>query len=185
MGLVIGYFSRIEKAKGIFTLIDALAMIKDENFKLLLVGWSDNHFEDFVFKRAEENGIFDKIVFITERLGQKIVDYINCADFVVVPSITTSIWKEQFGRINSEVMACGVPVIGSSSGGIPEVVGDGGLIFRENDPDDLKNKIVMLLRDKKLLSKLGKLAYKRVQDNYSVEKSAEKTLNLYRFLINH
>ena len=82
-------------------------------------------------------------------------------------------------------MACGVPVIGSSSGGIPEVVGDGGLIFRENDPDDLKNKIVMLLRDKKLLSKLGKLAYKRVQDNYSVEKSAEKTLNLYRFLINH
>src|SRR5260221_14335510 len=54
-------------------------------------------------------------------------------DALVLRSLTTPVWKEQFGRVLTEAMACGVPVVGSSSGAIPEVIGEAGLIFPEGD----------------------------------------------------
>jgi len=47
----------------------------------------------------------------------------NSLDVLVLPSRSRSFWKEQFGRVLIEAMACGVPVIGSSSGEIPNVIG--------------------------------------------------------------
>jgi glycosyltransferase involved in cell wall biosynthesis len=54
-------------------------------------------------------------------------------DALVLPSRTTSSWKEQFGRVLVEAQACGVPVVGSSSGAIPEVIGEAGLVFPEGN----------------------------------------------------
>jgi glycosyltransferase involved in cell wall biosynthesis len=54
-------------------------------------------------------------------------------DALVLPSRTTSSWKEQFGRVLVEAQACGVPVVGSSSGAIPEVIGGAGLVFPEGN----------------------------------------------------
>ena len=49
---------------------------------------------------------------------------------LVLPSRTTPRWKEQFGRVLIEAMACGVPPVGSDSGEIPHVIDDAGLVFR-------------------------------------------------------
>ena len=54
-------------------------------------------------------------------------------DVLVGPSLTTPRWKEQFGRMLVEAMACGVPVIGSDSGEIPHVIGDAGIVVPEGD----------------------------------------------------
>jgi glycosyltransferase involved in cell wall biosynthesis len=54
-------------------------------------------------------------------------------DALVLPSRTTSSWKEQFGRVLVEAQACGIPVVGSSSGAIPEVIGEAGLVFPEGN----------------------------------------------------
>jgi len=180
---VIGYFSRIEESKGILTLIDAAEKIKEKDFKLLIVGWSDDDFQNEVMERAKKKGIDKKIILITKRLGPKVVDYINCCDCVVMPSQTTFLWKEQFGRVNAEAMACEVPVIGSSSGGIPEVIGETGLVFKEGNAEDLKDKLCKFIDDDKLLKKLSKLSRKRVIDNYTTEKTAEITVNFYRSLV--
>ena len=51
----------------------------------------------------------------------------------MLPSLTRPNWKEQFGRVLIEAMASGVPVIGSDSGAIPDVIGQAGLIFPEGD----------------------------------------------------
>ena len=53
---------------------------------------------------------------------------------LVQPSLTRRNWKEQFGRALMEAMACGVPVVGSASAEIPNVVGDAGLVVPEGDP---------------------------------------------------
>jgi L-malate glycosyltransferase len=179
---VIGYFSRFEEPKGILDLINAAAKVK-EDFRLLLVGWSDSDFQDEVEGLISKLNLKGKVIMISERLGPKIVDYMCCSDFIVVPSLTTINWKEQFGRVNVEAMSCGVPVLGSSSGGIPEVVGEGGLIFKEGNVEYLKEKIEVLLRDEKLLKSLAKNARKRVMENYSTEKTAEITYNLYKSLL--
>ena len=58
-------------------------------------------------------------------------------DLLCAPSRTTPRWREQFGRMLIEAMACGVPVIASPSGEIPYVVGDAGVLVPEGDPDGL------------------------------------------------
>ena len=64
---------------------------------------------------------------------------------MVLPSLTRPNWKEQFGRVLVEAMASGVTLIGSDSGAIPGVIGEGGLIFKEGDVDDLSAKLQSLL----------------------------------------
>jgi glycosyltransferase involved in cell wall biosynthesis len=69
-------------------------------------------------------------------------NYMNAADVVVLPSISTPKWKEQYGRVIPEAMACGKIVVGSDSGTIPELIADAGFTFPEGDA----SKLAELLR---------------------------------------
>jgi len=181
---VIGYAGRLEESKGIMTLIEATGLMKNLRFTLLICGWSDTEFVKKIIKRIEELGIKEKVIIIKERLGRKIIDYYNLMDVIVVPSITTKYWKEQFGRVNIEAMACGTPVIGSNSGGIPEVINGAGLIFKEQDPEDLKKQLLKVMKDKKLLRELSKKSQKRVLENFTGEKKAERSYKFYKSILN-
>ncbi|MFH1972239.1 MAG: glycosyltransferase family 4 protein [archaeon] len=181
--IVIGYFSRIEESKGILTIIRALGKIKDKKFKLLVVGRCEEDFMIELKEKISSVGITDKVVFVSEVPRKEVVDYMNCSDMIIMGGLSTKTWVEQFGRVNAESMACEVPVIGSSSGGIPEAVSEGGLIFKEDNDEDLKNKIGKLMEDAGLRKKLGKLGRQRVLNNYSNKKSAENTLKLFERLL--
>jgi L-malate glycosyltransferase len=75
--------------------------------------------------------ISDNIRVVNSIPSSQVPDYLNCMDCLVLPSCTIKKWKEQFGRILIETMACKVPVIGFDSGEIPNAIGDCGLIFKE------------------------------------------------------
>jgi glycosyltransferase involved in cell wall biosynthesis len=70
----------------------------------------------------------------------------HALDILVLPSRRKAMWAEQFGRVLVEAMAAGKIIIGSSSGAIPEVIGNAGYVFRENDSNDLAVKIESVLR---------------------------------------
>jgi glycosyltransferase involved in cell wall biosynthesis len=59
--------------------------------------------------------------------------YLNAMDLLAAPSQTIPTWREQFGRMLVEGMACGLPVVGSDSGEIPYVIADAGLVVPEAD----------------------------------------------------
>jgi glycosyltransferase involved in cell wall biosynthesis len=101
-------------------------------------------------------------------------------DCLVLPSRTTRKWKEQFGRVLIEAMACEVPVIGSDSGEIPNVIGDCGLIFREGDVDDLSSKLELLINDYDLRVELAERGRQRVLNNFTQEKVAKETYKIYQ-----
>jgi glycosyltransferase involved in cell wall biosynthesis len=109
--------------------------------------------------------------------------YINCMDVLVLPSLTTPGWVEFFGRVLVEAMACQVPVIGSDSGEIPNVISDAGLIFHEGDADDLKDKLLLLAHDEDLQSELAARGEKRALAKYSWEQIAEDTYGVYKSLM--
>jgi glycosyltransferase involved in cell wall biosynthesis len=100
-------------------------------------------------------------------------------DVLVIPTQTTKRIREQFGRVIVEAMASGVPVIGSTCGAIPEVIGDAGLIFAEGDADDLTAALRRTLSDKELCEHMRRAGLARVQQ-YSWERVAEKMYELYR-----
>ncbi|MBI5700909.1 glycosyltransferase family 4 protein [Candidatus Saganbacteria bacterium] len=134
----IGYFGRMIKEKGIEDLIAACKKLAF-HYKLMFIG---NGPDREYFKSIAQNATFIDAVTPNE-----INEYYSALDVFVLPSRTTKNWKEQFGRVLVEAMLCGVPVIGSSSGEIPKVIGNAGLVFKEKDPNDLALKITSIRQD--------------------------------------
>ncbi|KXB07197.1 hypothetical protein AKJ52_00790 [candidate division MSBL1 archaeon SCGC-AAA382C18] len=176
----IGFVGRLIREKGLLTLLRSVLKLEDE-FRVLFLGRGD--FKKDLQKEAKDLGIRDKTVFVDTVPHDEVPRYLNCMDCLVLPSITTSNWKEQFGHVLIEAMACEVPVIGSDSGAIPEVIEDSGLVFEEADIDDLLDKIKLLMSDENLREDLAKKGRKRVLNNYTWEKIAEKTRDIYDELI--
>ena len=103
----------------------------------------------------------------------------NALDALVLPSRTTPRWKEQFGRVIIEAQACETPVIGSSSGAIPDVVGPGGLIFPEGDAAALALAMTALHADPQKARELGKLGRRQAEEHYTWERVAQRMWEIY------
>lgn len=171
----IGYVGSLIKSKGVNLLIEAVEGLNIP-FKLAIVG---NGKEIGSLKAQAARSPKCAEIHFTETVPNHCLpEIMRRFDVVVVPSVTMSNWKEQFGRVIIEAMSCGVPVIGSNSGAIPEVVGDGGMIFREGDPKALLACLEKLASDKELLNTLGNLARKRVLEEYSAKTLAKRTLEI-------
>ncbi len=125
---VIGFAGRIVKEKGLDTLIDALSFLPG-SCRLLIIG--SGPYKQKLTEKCKKMGLESKILFIGNIPNSELPGYLNCMDVFVLPSLTTPNWKEQFGRVLIEAMSCEVPVIGSDSGEIPEVIGSSGLTFPE------------------------------------------------------
>ncbi len=175
-GFVVGYVGRLWKPKGIGTLLKAISQI-DRKFTLLLLGSGPDR--NKYLELAKSLGIDNKIRMVSSVKASEVVKYLNCIDILVLPSRTTPEWKEQFGRVIIEAMACEVPVIGSSSGEIPNVIGDAGLIFKEGDVKELAGKISILMDNNDLRQKLGAVGRQRVIENYTNKKIASRLMFVY------
>ena len=103
-------------------------------------------------------------------------------DALVLPSRAQANWKEQFGRVLIEAMACGVPVIGSTCGEIPNVIGDAGLIFAENDAEALRAQLARLIASPSLRETLARRGRERIQARYTMRRIADQTVEVYRRL---
>lgn len=177
----IGYSGRFQKEKGIQILLKAVAKIK-KDYNVLLLGWGQ--YKPEIEELVKELGLSDKTKIIDEKLGSKIVSYLNCIDLLVVPSLTMPTWREQFGRVVPEAMICEIPVITSDSGSLPYVLGEAGLLFKEGDVEDLKNKIELIMNDEQLKKNLIKKGIKMVYEFYDSKKIAHNTYKVYKELLN-
>lgn len=106
--------------------------------------------------------------------------YMNCMDVVVIPSLTAAHWKEQYGRVIGEAMACGVPVVGSESGAIPEVMGSAGLIVPEGDASALAEAMCTAIFDGETCGGLKQQALQRAAHELSAKAMAYQLLDFYR-----
>jgi len=176
-GFVIGYIGRLVEEKGILDLLEAFKLL-DFKSSLLLLG--DGELKKGIKNWIEVNELRDRVRLLDPVINVEVIPYLNCLDMLVLPSRTTKKWKEQFGHVIIEAMACEVPVIGSDSAEIPNVIGNAGLIFKEGDIQDLANKITILYKDFALRAKIAKLGLERVRNNFTHEKIAEKTYKIYQ-----
>jgi glycosyltransferase involved in cell wall biosynthesis len=93
--------------------------------------------------------------------------YFRQIDILAVPTQTTSRIREQFGRVIVEGMACGVPVVGSTCGAIPEVIGDAGLVVPEGDEAALAGALKQLITNKAQREEFARAGRQRVVQHYS------------------
>lgn len=161
---VIGFVARLTKEKGVLTLLRAAAQMPFD-YTLLIVG--NGPVKEQAVQLAVDLGIENKVKWGGIISHFQLSEYMNCFDLFVLPSIPSSTWKEQFGHVVIEAMSCQIPVIGSDCGAIPELIGDGGLIFPAGDETRLAGHIKTLHDDPGLREKLGLKGRQRVIQNYS------------------
>jgi glycosyltransferase involved in cell wall biosynthesis len=127
---------------------------------------------------ATHLGIAKRVTFASPVPSMEMPRFMSALDVLVLPSRTRPNWKEQFGRVLIEAMACGVSVIGSDSGEIPSVIGEAGLVFRQDDVEDLR-RCLLSLYDHALRLRLAREGRARVMAHYTQAHIAAETRQVY------
>jgi glycosyltransferase involved in cell wall biosynthesis len=164
---LLGYLGRFVEEKGLGTLLDALDRLPDLDWELLLIG--NGPYETELRQQISLMGPKGARIHIRGYVSHdEAPGWLSMIDTLVLPSETRPGWKEQFGRVLVEAMACGTPVVGSDSGEIPNVIETtgGGLIFPEGDVAALSKCIDRLGRSTDLRSKLIVQGQKAIEDMY-------------------
>jgi glycosyltransferase involved in cell wall biosynthesis len=174
---VIGLVSRLVEEKGVMVLLAALAGLPGE-WRLHVIG--SGPLEAEARRRAEQLGLDGRITWERGVASTRVPDRLRSFTVLVQPSLTRRHWKEQFGRALAEAMACGVPVIGSDSAEIPNVIGDAGLVVPEGDPVALRTAIARVVADPELRHALADKGRTRALERYTHARIAEQTVDVYR-----
>jgi glycosyltransferase involved in cell wall biosynthesis len=177
---VVAYIGRLVNEKGVDLLIDALSLL-DPNVKLRILGEGPARLS--LESQVQRKGLVERVHFLPPVQPTQVVQEMHRIDTLVLPSRSTCVWKEQFGRVLTEAMACRIPVVGSNSGAIPEVIGDGGLVFPEGDVHALANCLRQLESSIAMRQELAERGHARVMQFYSQKRIAQKTLEYYQKIL--
>jgi glycosyltransferase involved in cell wall biosynthesis len=141
-GPVVGFLGRFVPEKGITSLTQVLDGLSCE-WHALFVGSGPLESE----LRTWAGRYHGRVAIVTDVRHHDVPRWLNAMDVLCAPSLTTPRWREQFGRMLIEAFACGVPVVASSSGEIPHVVGDAGIVLPEGDVAAWRRALTDLLLD--------------------------------------
>lgn len=161
--------------KGLRYLLEAVAMLAGQypGVHLVVIGKLK---EDGETNRIIDSlGIRDRLTFVSGVETDEIVRRYAEASVVVVPSI-----YEGFGFPAGEAMACGVPVVSTNGGALPEVVGDAGITIPVRDASAIANKVAWLFENPQERERLGCAGRERILARFSWQVAVQKMVSLYR-----
>ncbi len=175
----VGYVGRFVEEKGILVLLEALAGAEFD-FQLLLVGRGplEARLRDF----AATTRLAGRMRIVSGVDQTQIALYQNCMDVMVAPSLTCPFWKEQFGHVIIEALACEVPVIGSNSAEVPRVIGEAGIVVPEGDVAALRLALQRLAESAELRRQLGEAGRRRVLQKYTHVEIARQLTDFFQGL---
>jgi glycosyltransferase involved in cell wall biosynthesis len=168
---VIAFVGRICQEKGWKILLEALKFLP-KNYKCIMAGNGPQETElrETINQAYYKNRVYYFGLIPHEELWR----FYKAADCLVLPSLTTPRWKEQFGGVLADAMAIGLPLVGSDSGSIPEVIGPAGLIASEGKPLELAYALRRLAEDGVLRTKLSQISQQRYNEEFSISLYARK-----------
>ena len=167
--------------KGLAFLLEALAKLraKDDSIHLVVIG--KPKYDSKATQLIKELNLAESIEFVIGVTDQRIVELYNEAEVAIVPSL-----YEGFSLPAIEAMSCGVPLVATTGGALPEVVGADGVTALQvppGDSDALAQKIGWALEQTNLRSVVGAAGRERVIQNFSWKITAERTVEHYRALL--
>ena len=176
---VVGYAGRLAPEKGVDLLLEAAARVDGAKLSVMGTG-SERGRLDELARRLELTG---RVSFAESISSLHMPAFYRELDVFVLPSRSRPNWIEQFGRVLIEAMACGVIVVGSDCGEIPNVIGDAGMVFPEGDVGALRECLVRLMHDSDLRADLVRRGRERVLAHYTQAQIAAQTVAVYRKML--
>ena len=173
---IVGYVGRFVAEKGLRVLLDALTRMPSSVHAVLI---GSGPLREEMEARGNSGELRERVHVLGTKPAAELTEYMNCFDALALPSLTTPQWKEQYGRVIGEAMACGVPVVGSDSGAIPEVIGEAGLAVREGDAAALAHGLESAISDEALRARIIPAGRKRAEEELSIRAMSRKLLEFY------
>jgi len=169
-GKSILYVGRLESVKGVQYLIRAMKRVHDKipDARLIIIG--DGKERDMLEALSIQLGIQKYVQIGGEVPHEKVLSFMQQADVFVLPSLS-----EGFPMVIIEALACGLPIVASRVGGVPEIITNdtNGYLVEAKDAETIANKIILLLQDEKLRKKISdnnkQLVKKYTWENVIVE----------------
>jgi glycogen synthase len=146
------FLGRLVSDKGVDLLLQAFAALHPRGWRLTIIGHGPERAS--LEELAEVLGIGASVAFLGALQGETLVRSLNQHELMVIPSR----WSEPFGVVALEGLACGCVVLASDGGGLPDAVGDAGLLFRRCDQADLIEKLGNLINNADLRARLRQQA---------------------------
>lgn len=167
--------SNVMPMKGLSVLLKAFAALVPEypHLQLGVIGERDEM--GMTSQLMQRLNISEQVTFHAQISTERMVELYSRATLAVVPSL-----YEGFGLPAGEAMACGAPVVATETGGLPEVVGDHGVLVEPNDPNALAKGIARLLEDPEKRSELSRRGRDRITSTFSWSRAAGEVLETYR-----
>ena len=169
-----------DRKKGVIFLLKALQLLGDEvDARLCIVDRHGDHTR-YAPRLVKEHGLEDCVTFTGRLTTEQLVERYSLSEIAVTASV-----YEGFGLPCAEAMACGTPVIATRAGALPEIVGDdgAGLLVPPRDPPALAGAIRQLLGDEALRQRMGLKARQRIEESFSWDVAARKTVEVYEELL--
>jgi glycosyltransferase involved in cell wall biosynthesis len=178
----VGYAGRLVAEKGVDLLLRAVAQLS-AGAHLHVVGAGPERAR--LEHLSRQLGLAGRIRWTSLIPSAQMPAMLASFDCLVLPSRTQPNWKEQFGRVLIEAMACGVPVVGSTCGELPNVIGSAGRLFPEGDVEALARQLRELWQQPDRRAALAVLGRERVIAHYTQRQVAEATIGAYHALLRH
>ena len=172
--LILSTVSYLRPIKNPQIIIEACGVLAQRGLRAHLIVAGDGEMLEELKQLGRKLGIADRVHWLG--LVPDPVSVLQASDIFLLATV-----GEAFGLALAEAMACGVPVVGSRAGAIPEVIEDGktGLLVNAMDPVALADGIENLGRDHALRKQMAQHAVARVAEHFSVEKAVAETLQIY------
>jgi glycosyltransferase involved in cell wall biosynthesis len=176
-----------DRKKGVLYLLQALHLLREDGVKLTIVDDAARHssyIEDvgplpsYGSKLVRKLNLDGMVNFTGRLTREELAQHYSAVQIAVVPSL-----YEGFGIPAAEAMACGTPVIATTGGALPEVVGDAGILVPPANADALAAAIRRLLNDKQAQRQMSEAGKKRVREKFNWEQAARRTLEVYQEVI--
>jgi len=172
---IILFVGRLNQIKGIKYLIRAMGIIRGimPKTRLLIVGYGEE--KENLEKLVKELNLENCTTFTGKIPNEEISKYMMASDIFVLPSLS-----ESFGIVNLEAMACGLPIVATRVGGIPEIVEDeeNGFLVEPKNPEQIAEKILLLFKNEELSKKISNNNKEKAK-KYSWDRVVEKLEEIY------
>ena len=178
-GFKIVFVGGINHAKNPFEILPALRLLKKKDWlgdvNLYIIGDGAPEQVSEFRDCARRLGVEDHVHLLGFR--KNIWPLLSKMDLAIVPSV-----KEAFGRIAVECMLCGLPILASNAGALPEIVDDGetGFLFGLKDPEGLAAHIERIHDDQDLRLRLGAMSRHKAETQFSAQLNADRMFDVYQ-----
>lgn len=178
---VIGFIGRLTAEKGVRELLQALEAMEspDRYCAVWGAGALEAELTDFFRARPSIGALHGSLPLA------EVPKALAACDLLALPSKTTREWKEQFGRIAVEAMHAGVPVVASTSGALPEVLGDAGVLVDEGDAESLARALDRLVEEGERRAVLAARGRRRASSLFDPQLLARRLIDYWSGLVEY